>query len=35
MSKENDERYILNPDTNRYVLKSGAIGKSIMSKKTR
>lgn len=33
MSKENDERYILNPDTNRYVLKTGAIGKNIMSKK--
>ena len=33
MSKEYDERYILNPDTNRMVLKSGAIGKSIMAKK--
>lgn len=33
MSKEDDERYILNPETNRYVLKSGAIGKSIMAKK--
>ncbi len=33
MSKEQDERYILNPETNRFVLKTGAIGKSIMNKK--
>jgi hypothetical protein len=33
MSKEQDERYILNPETNRFVLKTGTIGKSIMNKK--
>lgn len=30
MSKELNERYILNPDTNRYVLKSGTTGKHIL-----
>ncbi len=34
MSKKLDEKYILNPDTNRCVLKTGTIGKRILNNKT-
>jgi hypothetical protein len=31
MSKNNNPLYILNPQTQRYVLKTGSIGKSILN----